>query len=66
MRRLPIFILLDVSESMVGDNLRQLQQGLDMLVRDLRTDPHALETVYLSAIVFAGCRPARAPRWGQA
>lgn len=54
MRRLPIYFLLDVSESMVGDNLRQLQQGLDQLVTKLRTDPHALETVYLSAIVFAG------------
>lgn len=54
MRRLPIFFLLDVSESMVGDNLRQLQQGLERLVTKLRTDPHALETVYLSTIVFAG------------
>lgn len=61
MRRLPIFILLDVSESMVGDNLRQLQQGLDMLVRDLRTDPHALETVHLSAMVFAGKARTLAP-----
>ena len=54
MRRLPIFLLLDVSESMIGDNLRQLQQGLERLVTKLRTDPHALETVYLSTIVFAG------------
>jgi uncharacterized protein YegL len=54
MRRLPVFFLLDVSESMVGDNLRQLQEGLDRLVSKLRTDPHALETVYLSTIVFAG------------
>lgn len=61
MRRLPVFLLLDVSESMVGDNLRQLQQGLDILVRDLRTDPHALETVYLSAIVFAGKARTLAP-----
>ena len=54
MRRLPIFFLLDVSESMIGDNLRQLQQGLAQLVARLRSDPHALETVYLSAIAFAG------------
>jgi uncharacterized protein YegL len=54
MRRLPIFFLLDVSESMAGDSLRQLQQGLERLVRSLRTDPHALETVYLSMIAFAG------------
>lgn len=54
MRRLPIYLMLDVSESMAGDNLRQLQQGLERLVATLRTDPHALETVYLSTIVFAG------------
>lgn len=54
MRRLPIFFLLDVSESMVGDNIRQLNQGLEGLVKKLMTDPHALETVYLSVIVFAG------------
>lgn len=54
MRRLPIFLVLDVSESMAGDNLRQVSQGLDILVNSLRQDPHALETVYLSLIVFAG------------
>ena len=54
MRRLPIFFILDVSESMVGENLRQLSQGMDALVKTLRTDPHALESVYLSTIVFAG------------
>ncbi len=54
MRRLPIFFLLDVSESMIGDNLRQLQHGLERLMTRLRTDPHALETVYISAIAFAG------------
>lgn len=54
MRRLPIFLVLDVSESMAGDNLRQISQGLDKLVGALRQDPHALETVYLSLIVFAG------------
>lgn len=61
MRRLPIFMLLDVSESMAGDNLRQLQQGLERLVAGLRTDPHALETVYLSTIVFAGKARTLAP-----
>lgn len=61
MRRLPIFFLLDVSESMVGDNLRQLQQGLERLVKGLRTDPHALETVHLSVIAFAGKARTLAP-----
>ena len=49
MRRLPIFLVLDVSESMAGDNLRQVGQGLEKLVGALRQDPHALETVYLSS-----------------
>lgn len=54
MRRLPIFLLVDVSESMVGENLRQMQEGLERLVRSLRTDPYALETVFISVIAFAG------------
>lgn len=54
MRRLPIYFLLDVSESMVGENHKKLQRGMEAIVRDLRRDPHALETVYLSAIAFAG------------
>jgi uncharacterized protein YegL len=54
MRRLPIFFVLDVSESMAGDNIRVLNKGVENLVRTLRMDPHALESVYLSVIVFAG------------
>ncbi len=54
MRRLPIFFILDVSESMAGENIRILNKGVENLVRTLRTDPHALESVYLSVIVFAG------------
>lgn len=54
MRRLPVYFLLDVSESMIGEPLRQLESGMEQIVRSLRTDPHALETVYLSVIAFAG------------
>jgi uncharacterized protein YegL len=54
MRRLPIFFVLDVSESMAGDSLRQVSNGLEKLVNSLRRDPHALETVFLSLIVFGG------------
>ncbi|MEY4590472.1 MAG: tellurium resistance protein [Pseudomonadota bacterium] len=61
MRRLPIFFLLDVSESMVGENVRQLQVGLERLVKSLRTDPHALETVHLSVLAFAGKTRTLAP-----
>lgn len=54
MRRLPIFLLVDVSESMAGDNLRQMQETLERLVRSLRADPYALETVFISVVAFAG------------
>jgi uncharacterized protein YegL len=54
MRRLPVFLVLDVSESMAGDNLIRMKEGIEILGRHLRADPHALETVYLSVIAFAG------------
>lgn len=54
MRRLPVFLVVDVSESMAGENLRSLQEGMERLIKTLRTDPYALETAYLSVIAFAG------------
>ena len=54
MRRLPIYFLVDVSESMVGEPIEQVQEGIATIVKELRTDPYALETVYLSIIAFAG------------
>lgn len=54
MRRLPIYFLIDVSESMVGEPIQQVEEGLGMIVKELKTDPYALETVYISVIVFAG------------
>lgn len=61
MRRLPIFLVIDVSESMAGDNLRHMQEGINQLLKTLRSDPHALETVYLSVIAFAGVARTIAP-----
>ena len=52
MRRLPVYLLLDCSESMIGEGLSALQTGLNSLLRSLRSDPHALETVWLSCITF--------------
>lgn len=54
MRRLPIFFVLDCSESMIGENLKKMNDGLHMIVSDLRKDPHALETAWVSVIAFAG------------
>jgi uncharacterized protein YegL len=39
---------------MVGENLKHLEEGLNSVIRTLRQDPHALETVYISVIAFAG------------
>ncbi len=54
MRRLPIFILVDTSESMRGEPIESVKNGLQMLVAALRRDPQALETAYLSIITFGG------------
>ena len=54
MRRLPIYFLVDVSESMVGAPIQQVQDGMRMIIQELRTDPYALETAFISVIAFAG------------
>lgn len=54
MRRLPIFFLIDVSESMVGTPIQQVEQGMRSIIQDLQSDPYALETAFVEIIAFAG------------
>lgn len=54
MRRLPIYFLIDISESMVGEPIQQVEEGLASIIDALKSDPYALETVWVSVIVFAG------------
>jgi uncharacterized protein YegL len=61
MRRLPIYFLIDVSESLVGEPLEQVQDGIATIIKELRTDPYALETVWVSVIAFAGQSKTIAP-----
>lgn len=61
MRRLPVYFLVDVSESMVGEPIQQVQNGMKMIVQELRTDPYALETAYISIIAFAGKAKSLSP-----
>lgn len=61
MRRLPIFLVVDVSESMAGDSHRQMQESINRLVQRLRCDPYALESVHISVIAFAGAAGVIAP-----
>ncbi len=52
MRRLPVYLVLDISGSMHGEPIEAVRNGMQMLASTLRTDPYALETAYLSVIVF--------------
>lgn len=54
MRRLPIYFLVDVSESMVGGPIDEVQNGMRTIIQELRMDPYALETAFVSVIAFAG------------
>jgi uncharacterized protein YegL len=52
-RRLPVYLLLDVSESMLDEGIESLQKGLSSLMMDLHGDAQALETAWVSVITFA-------------
>lgn len=54
MRRLPVYFLIDISESMVGEPAAEVEKGIHFITRELRQDPYALETVWLSVLAFAG------------
>lgn len=51
-RRLPVYLMLDISGSMNGEPIEAVKQGVRTLLSELRSDPHAMETAYLSIITF--------------
>lgn len=51
-RRLPVYLLIDCSESMIGQGIEAVRTGLNSMLGALRRDPHALESVYLSVITY--------------
>jgi uncharacterized protein YegL len=53
LRRLPVYLLLDCSESMAGPAIEAVERGVQTLVSELRGNPLALESAYLSVITFA-------------
>jgi uncharacterized protein YegL len=53
MRRLPVYLVLDCSESMAGPAIEAVDRGVQSLIAELRGNPQALETAYLSVITFA-------------
>lgn len=52
MRKLPVYILVDVSESMCGRAIEDVNTSIQRMIAALRRNPYALETVWLSVIGF--------------
>lgn len=52
MRRLPVYLVLDISGSMSGEPIESVKSGVQLLISTLRQDPYALETAFLSVITF--------------
>ncbi|WP_278785768.1 vWA domain-containing protein [Prevotella histicola] len=52
MRRLPVYLVLDTSGSMYGEPIEAVKNGVQTLISTLRSDPYALETVFISIITF--------------
>lgn len=52
MRKLPVFLLLDTSGSMMGEPIEAVKNGVQIMISALRQDPHAIETAHLSVITF--------------
>ncbi len=52
-RRLPVYLLLDCSASMVGAPIQAVNEGVGLLHTELLGTPQALETAWISAIAFS-------------
>lgn len=52
MRRLPVFFLIDTSGSMNGEPIEALNNALTGMITSLRSDPQALESVWICIITF--------------
>ncbi|MDR3109807.1 MAG: VWA domain-containing protein [Planctomycetaceae bacterium] len=52
MRRLPVYLVLDVSGSMTGEPIEAVKNGVQLMHSALRKDPYALESAYISVITF--------------
>lgn len=50
--RLPVYLVIDTSASMIGERIEAVREGIAALLADLRDDPLAWETVWLSIITF--------------
>ena len=53
MRRLPIYLLLEVSGSMAGERIAAVENGIQTMHAALLNDPNASDIAYLSVITFS-------------
>lgn len=61
MRRLPVFIVVDVSESMVGQAIAAMQKGVQLLLQALKKDPQVIEIGAISVISFGAKAKVEVP-----
>jgi uncharacterized protein YegL len=52
MRRLPVYFLLDTSGSMYGEPIQALNNALSGMMSTLRSDPQALDSLWISIVTF--------------
>ena len=52
-RRLPVYLVLDTSGSMTGVGIESVRNGVELLLSELRNNPTALETAWMSVITFS-------------
>ncbi|MEO6549670.1 MAG: VWA domain-containing protein [Ferruginibacter sp.] len=52
MRRLPVYLLLDTSGSMNGEPIEAVKNGVQVMISSLRQNPQAIETAFISVIIF--------------
>jgi len=53
-RRLPVYLLLDTSGSMVGAPIEDVRRGVEQFKREIQEDIFSRETVYVGVIKFGG------------
>lgn len=52
MRKLPVYIVIDISSSMRGEPIAAVNNGIASLLKELCCDPYALETTCISIITY--------------
>jgi uncharacterized protein YegL len=60
-RRLPVYLLLDCSSTMMGAPIAAMEMGLQTLLEEISTEPLALDTVWFSVLTFGSTAEVLVP-----